>query len=336
MDRTSTYIVGAGLSAASDFRLLTMRGFFSKLDGHLALSSFLHWFYPGRAPDEYNLEEVMSYLHLSRARTSIWTGTWRNRYNHDSANLYDELLAYVKERLTVPPKAECRVHERLVRELKPKDTIISFNYDLLIDSALLQLEPKRNDRPHENSRMGKLSGLLGRMYIWNEPPPSLLPREQEWGYYLKLHGSLDWLYCLTPGCPNNTNMFALGVDPLAEGQSEGLPCRCCGSTIHTFIVPPVATKRLEDTGRMAFLWNLALRELSAADRIVVVGISFAPNDFELRWLVRQAISSRQCPRYELHIVNSSESDAEMIDGVFPGAEKNTRVFRSIDAFCSGS
>lgn len=166
--------------------------------------------------------------------------------------------------------------------------------------------------------MGKLSGLLGYLNLWNDPPPSLLPREQEYGFYIKLHGSLDWLYCPNNGCPNNSRIFSLSVAVLADGQREGMPCRICGSALRTFIIPPVATKRLEDKGPLAFLWNLALRELTIATSISIIGISFAPTDFELRWLVRQAMELRQNRLLELHIVNKSFQHRKDIRTVFPG------------------
>lgn len=108
-----------------------------------------------------------------------------------------------------------------------------------------------------------------------------------------------------------------------------MPCRYCGASLKTFLVPPVATKRLKDTGRMAFLWNIALRQLINADRIVVIGISFAPSDFELRWLVRQAIELRTNPRYELHVVNPKSADRQNVIAVFPGRDREVYEYESV-------
>jgi hypothetical protein len=41
---------------------------------------------------------------------------------------------------------------------------------------------------------------------------------------------------------------------------------------------------------MSFLWSLAFREIMKATEIHVVGVSFAPGDFELRWLLREALT----------------------------------------------
>lgn len=242
----TTLIIGAGLSAASDFHLPTMRGFFTEdISSKTGVNDFLKWFYPNQNTEEYNLEDVLSFLNLSCARIPIWQNNLQSR---DNKKLYENILKYTKNRLEVPDNSICSLHKSLFQTLEEQDTIISFNYDLIADKALLSIEPKENDRPGQDTRMGKISGLLGRLNIWSDPPPSLLPREQKWGFYLKLHGSLDWLYCETPGCENNINIFACGVCELSEGQDEGMPCRYCGASLKTFIVPPVATKRLEDRG----------------------------------------------------------------------------------------
>ena len=257
---TTALIIGAGLSAASEFGLPTMGGFFGpELTRLPELDSFLKWFYPNHNPQAYNLEEVMSFLHLSSARLPLWRNRSQSYSSDTNLALYESLLTYTKTRLAIQIDAVCPLHRRLFESLTQQDSIISFNYDLVADNALLAIEPREHDRPGQDTRMGKISGLLGRLNLWNDPPPALMPREQTWGFYLKLHGSLDWLHCETPGCANNINIFARGVSILAEGQDEGMPCRCCGASLKTFIVPPVATKRLEDRGRMAFLWNIALR-----------------------------------------------------------------------------
>ncbi|MBK8817058.1 MAG: hypothetical protein IPN42_16820 [Methylococcaceae bacterium] len=324
---STTLIIGAGLSAASDFHLPTMRGFFTQnISENTEINYFLKWFYPNQNPEEYNLEDVLSFLNLSCARIPIWQNNFQSQSNRI---LFDSLLKYTKMRLEIPVNSICSLHESLFQTLKEQDTIISFNYDLVADRVLLNIEPQQNDRPGLDTRMGKISGLLGRLNIWNDPPPSLLPREQKWGFYLKLHGSLDWLYCETPGCENNVNIFACGVSELSEGQAEGMPCRYCGASLKTFIIPPVATKRLEDRGRMAFLWNIALRQLSSATRIAVIGISFAPSDFELRWLVRQAIELRVQKYYELHVVNPSKHDRQNIIKLFPGIDRSVYEYETV-------
>jgi hypothetical protein len=66
-------LLGSGASRASQFALPTMAGFFTGAQSLPSnLDDFLSWFYPGRTRDSYNLEEVLAYLDISRARLPLW------------------------------------------------------------------------------------------------------------------------------------------------------------------------------------------------------------------------------------------------------------------------
>ena len=103
----------------------------------------------------------------------------------------------------------------------------------------------------------------------------------------------------------------------------------CGATIETYIIPPVATKRLDDRGRMALLWNLALREVRAASELVVIGLSFAPTDFELRWLIREAIASRSGPPLAVTLVDPSEQARHNVTQLLPVGASVARHYDSL-------
>ena len=326
-------LLGAGASAASDFNLPTMAGFFdAELAEYPELISFLEWFYPQKLPAEYNLEEVLAYLDISRARMPVWGFGSREVSYGKEPLAYDLLIEFVQRRLDIPKGVCCSLHKRLFENLQPTDTILTLNYDLIADRALFEIEkdPEKGKIP-QDSRMGKLQALLSELRIWAESPPSLIPREQETGFYIKLHGSLDWLYCPTVGCRNNTNLFAVEISAFPE-QKEGNPCRFCGAAVKSFIIPPVATKRLEDRGRMAFLWNLALRELIQARCIGLIGLSLAPSDFELRWLLRQAVELRGQHSLSVEVVNKNENHRKQSRDVFPGNILSIVEYESIEDF----
>lgn len=328
-------ILGAGASAASDFHLPVMSGFFEPNQGaYPELFRFLNWFYPNISIDDYNLEEVLAFLELSKTRLPIW-GVERSAPklpNYET--IYDQVLAYVTERLKIPAKKTCSLHQRLFERLASSDTVLTLNYDLIADQTLLEVEPKNpNGRPDPNCRMEKLEGLLQEksLYGGDLQPPSLMPREREWGFYLKLHGSLDWLYCPTVGCRNHVNIFSLSASRLSEGQETGQPCRFCGAALRTMIVPPIATKRLEDRGRTSFHWNLALRELRSAKDVVIIGLSLAPSDFELRWLLRESLSMISTD-IQLHIVNTNPSHREAVKNTVPIIASNALEYNDLEEY----
>src|SRR5438067_4426990 len=109
-------VLGAGASKGSDFSLPTMQGFFGANIHQIPdrLRSFFAWFYPGRAPADYNLEEVLSYLYISHSRVPAWTGVAAIEAIGLKTLDYDLLLDYVAGRLEVP-RTPCKRHTSLVQ-----------------------------------------------------------------------------------------------------------------------------------------------------------------------------------------------------------------------------
>jgi hypothetical protein len=307
-----------------------MAGFFADPAGvQEPLAEFLRWFYPDRPPADYNLEDVLAFLDISRHRLQLWGVDRPEITRFPKGDLYASLLAYVKKRLSIPKDSSCDLHTFLVRTLGDQDSIITVNYDVIVERSLRIVEKQGNARPDgSETRLTKVQGLIGTVPRFMQPTPGLFDVETAGGFLLKLHGSLDWLYCPTPGCSNNVNIYATEVSGQLS-QTEGIPCRFCGTALQTFIVPPIATKRLEDRGRMAFLWNLALRELASASRLVVVGLSLAPSDFELRWLIRQAFLLRSGEPLSVTVVNPCADHRERFYGVLPVGHRRGVSFSTI-------
>jgi hypothetical protein len=329
----TVWLIGAGLSMASEKKLPTMSGFFGIECGNTNLDKFLASFYRGAPRTKYNLEEVLSYVSLGARRLRLWKGPSAEgvgQYEH----LYEEVIALIKQKLDIPPRFVCSLHRSITSTLKSTDSVISLNYDLLMDEALRESDIRgdRSNVPDPKSRTGKLNSLLGRPTFIGGDPPSLTDWEMAEGFYLKLHGSLDWIQCPNMECGNHSNIYALIAQASPHIYPEGSPCRSCGSAMRVLIVPPVATKRLADTGRLALLWNLALQELMVARRIVVVGLSFAPSDFELRWLTRQSRLLVPSEPYELAIVNPCEKAREATRDVFPGDHASISEFSSTEEY----
>lgn len=109
-DEKKVLFLGAGASAASDFRLPTMAGFFgTDLSDYPELKSFLEWFYPHRLPNEYNLEEVLAYLDISQARIPVWGFTSRKVSYGKEPFAYDSLIKFVQRRLITPRDKICSI-----------------------------------------------------------------------------------------------------------------------------------------------------------------------------------------------------------------------------------
>jgi hypothetical protein len=316
-------LLGAGASRASDFHLPTMRGFFDLADVPDDLKTFLHHFYRGIPAADFDLETVLADLTLSVQRLPRWAPDERVRHNIGAHYPLGDLLWYVSRRLKTDPARVCQRHKDLFRKLEVNDTVLTLNYDVVADQvlSLLDRDAEHPDRFRRFSRMDKLMNLVGDARLMAGEPMTLLPQEQDGGFYLKLHGSLDWLRCTSLQCPNGRRFYPLSGETITAGQEPGKPCRLCGAVLQAVLIPPLPDKTEVFEGRFGVLWNLALRELQAATRIVVVGVAFARSDFELSWLIRLSSATR-FHDLELVAVNPVAGDRDAARRLFAPTKFN--------------
>lgn len=126
-----------------------------------------------------------------------------------------------------------------------KNSVITFNYDLLLEDALSE----------------------DRSLIFDD----IDFRDLE---ILKLHGSINWVQ-------QPERSFVEGsVHALEYVGYEGL----WRNNETPLLIPPTWNKVLTDE-RLRDSWNLALRALKNADRIFIIGFSFPPTDYHFRFLL---------------------------------------------------
>lgn len=152
------------------------------------------------------------------------------------------------------------------------DTIISFNYDLVLEGAAIIYNWKRH-KDQDHSRRGRdnfitLNTLFDKSNIDNDdiskyfnnydnlsyfPNLPLFDKGKNSIRYIKLHGSINWK------------------------TTDG----------NTFIVPPTWNK--SDT-EVRKLWYLAYEELKKAKRIIIIGYSFPETDIYIKSLLGLALN----------------------------------------------
>jgi len=156
------------------------------------------------------------------------------------------------------------------------DTIISFNYDLIVEGAASIYNWKRNDNVSRfnrnpknylmfNSTFGKsniAADHIGNCFKINRPnsyfPPESVFSENDIAIkLLKLHGSINW-----------------------KTTDDG----------RTFIVPPTWNK---SDSQIRLLWYKAYEELVRARRIIVIGCSFPETDIYVKSLLGLAVNENR-------------------------------------------
>jgi hypothetical protein len=156
-------------------------------------------------------------------------------------------------------------------------SIISLNWDMLLDKALFSLLKKQN---------GHLD--YGCTCYGIHPGHHMVSRDT--AYYsrkqfsvrlLKPHGSLNWTVC-----PRCQRLFVNQEEPeAAYALAEKRKCRICkvNKVNHALLLPTF----LKDLQRLHFqqIWHEVAEEIATASRLVFIGYSFPLADFDFRGIL---------------------------------------------------
>jgi hypothetical protein len=289
------FLLGAGASAASDFRLPVMSGFFghqpvdlpSSLRGQSfeKLTEFVRRLYGGRARRDWNVEEVLTSFEISEQMVSAWSPSGIGL--QEIRELRQLLLVFLHTRLAagVPEDRPCALHRYLAEILGPDDSVVTLNYDLIMDWILTKHAPNDTARKKFDEWKQVLRGGVDRPGDPSDRQP-ITRMEESPGCYLKLHGSLDVFDCPTLGCPARGVLQRFDLGEHSFGGLDLSPCQGCGGDRQPFILAPGPYKHQNMRLHMAAIWRRAYHELQYADEIHVIGVSLAPSDVELQWLLR--------------------------------------------------
>jgi NAD-dependent SIR2 family protein deacetylase len=186
-------------------------------------------------------------------------------------------------------------YNEFVSQLEKKDTILTFNWDLLLDRTLNRddfLTDLYKDKTvrivgdtHYLKFIMELSALGDG--TWqnigvNKPYQQWSP---ESGYFLKMHGSIDWFYCANKTCRAADKAFPL-IEPTKIHY-----CSECHENLESLLIPPILNKAYRQYPLIRRIWNLASKEISLADNLIIWGYSLPSTDFYTFWLLRQARKS---------------------------------------------
>jgi hypothetical protein len=214
------------------------------------------------------------------------------RLKEKRRNLLDGLSAVLEESADVTKRTSpavvhrCGYHDALVAALSPPDTIISFNYDCVIDHAL-----RSTDRPVWSAKYGygfpKPARIdSGTASAWSSP--NAPTAQNDTIRLLKLHGSLNWQ--------------ALPTDDDKPIKFRQRLYKQHGSKTYE-IIPPEFLKEVQ---RQPFetIWARAASALRSAHVLALVGFSFPPTDQLVEALFRMALEDNRSLK-RLIIVNPS-------------------------------
>jgi hypothetical protein len=298
---------------------------------------------------DFNLEEIVTFLDLAVSKF----GKLGESKSYHLEEAQRELIEYISNRLLLYHRRNLNElypsekYKILFQDLTPQDSIITLNYDIMIEDTLQVLweempedgknkfASKKGNFPEEHPLLRKLNEILINQPLWIGRPEWIYytSEEMDRGVFLKLHGSINWVYCPNEDCRHHFSLFPVEIKEFIE-QSISFPsCRVCGTATKPAIVLPTMYKAFERFPKLGFIWALARKELEEADKIVIIGVSFAESDYYLRWLFKSALRKfRLNPNsHKIEIVDKNEKVRDMvkkITGVDPEYKRDFKEYIS--------
>jgi NAD-dependent SIR2 family protein deacetylase len=225
-------------------------------------------------------EEVLGMLDLAELRREAF----RN-FHLESGVRNNDRIRYIRRYLILAMaqiiheklKTSNGLHKELVKSLRNngilKNTVfITTNYDILIDNALDNLMINYNVEFNDYNNFNMLQSS-------NRDSIKLL----------KLHGSLNWLYC--PVCNTLTlTPREKGVIKLLTNIKEAT-CSKCNSIYLPLIVPPTYYKNMSNVF-LSSVWHGTETELNDIDHIIFCGYSFSDADIHIKYLLKRIETKR--------------------------------------------
>jgi hypothetical protein len=229
---------------------------------------------------QINVEQLLTLLEIDLRKRDI---AFTRQLRDDTLHVIRTVIGQMQQARC----ENCDEYSRFVEEVADDDTVITFNWDLLLDNAfgreqLIGSRTEWDNGNHYANFLYHLSGFKETTLQHSTIEAPYTEYDESRGFYLKLHGSVDWFFCQNRDCRAYGRVFPVNrVD-------QAVHCSECHSSMDVLIVPPVLNKNYHDHPMLTVLWNTAEAEIAAADEVVLWGYSLPPTDFEASWLLRQA------------------------------------------------
>ncbi|MBR1069142.1 hypothetical protein [Bradyrhizobium liaoningense] len=241
-------------------------------------------------PDQFpGLPLVMSLLDTALDRRQAFHPEWDAQRVAELRQAVElGMFDLLEEKLQ---KAPTNNHWELLKIVYPPPSepcVISTNYDLIVDTSMMFLSEQRAPE-----------GCLPDYRIQIRTP--FYSAGRRFGTLLKLHGSLNWLYCRTcqrieiGGSESRLYLKVLqrlvGPTPSLEQSytPDGNPCPSCQTRLRPLLIAPTHLKDYRNP-HLGQVWYEAERVLREADRAVFIGYSLPDDDVEVVYLVKRGLA----------------------------------------------
>jgi hypothetical protein len=210
------------------------------------------------------------------------------------------------------------VHRKILAQVKSGDTLVTFNYDTVIEESMPYVDGLWD--PSDGYGFRASGTTLDWARMWRDKRPAKFSRSSQ-VRLLKLHGSLNWtLY--------QNKAVRLKPRPYVVRARNGVPV-----TDKCSILPPGWHKRI-DKNPFRELWRRARLEFENCSSLAIVGYSLPETDLLARALFAEVNRLRSARGHFLHHLYLAEPNSTIKDRfvtLFAGAlGPKGRVYRYDD------
>lgn len=249
-----------------------------------------------------SLERATTYLYLKAVDTP--NGSAYHIGFLELLSLLNEVLAKTTNPIPVGPRS--LMYRLLLSELRqleaPEDlSIITFNYDLLLERALQSTSKSGHHGTFTFPGCYRLDGVTWTPPIRSAPKFDTEGHDHSGAALLKLHGSLNWQSSHTSNTPTPSALLRADRELHVMNSTripQSLSWRKNQKMVHMkpIIVPPVSGKRGMMQRDVLSLWPKAGEALQSADRVIIAGYSCPPLDLESRILLSENLRANKRKR----------------------------------------
>lgn len=257
--------------------------------------------------DELDFEKVFTIIDIEEEKNQVQYGILKEQLLFLLNNLFTRL----KDKITYDENSE---YEIFVKNLSGEDSILTFNWDILLDDSLGRLDCLNDDENKCESERSKRKTqgihLYERFHNAVEHPEyrhTYSPNSMA-GIYIKLHGSIDWNICINHLCPK-FNRPVPTLFPLKNRK-----CIHCFEKCRTLIIPPTLKKSINQVPFIRNQWNIACEELLKNSHLLIWGYRLPPTDFYSEWLIMKIKNNQNLEN--ITIINPQKSDFERFKDIF--------------------
>jgi SIR2-like protein len=235
--------------------------------------------FPTRGKWPLPMETAFNLLYVSKDFPEIYARRGGRRREAGTRREIEDFLKLTFGMLsTIELQApQDNLYGRLVSKLRPNDTVITLNYDTLLDSALVQQgwDPRGYDLVGGSNKLK-----------WHMTKPAGQPSLAN-VLLLKLHGSLNWYIRGSYG--RLSKVF--DAKPSTVLISDRPRTNDLGGHIRQ-IVPPIYGKFFNNP-HWRRLWKTAYESVVESQLLVVIGCSLVDTDFHLTGMLGHAVKEKK-------------------------------------------